>query len=410
LISLAYLGLFPYLRIRYREGFHQRIGKLAKGQFNNTKDSPIWVHGVSVGEVQAAFPFIYEARKGGCSLPIFLSTVTCTGKKMAEKLLSELVDGHFYFPWDVPWIIRRFLDDLTPRIYVGLETEIWPCLLHELKKREIPSFLVNGRFSERSFKKACRSREFWKETLECFSRILVRSSDDADKLYSLGVSPDKIKIIGDVKIDALLLRRDRVDSGALRDKLHISEEEQCLIAGSTHNGEEAVVLEAFDLVKKQFPKAKLILVPRHPERARDVCALIGEKFGVSLYSGLKERWDILVIDEVGLLFELYSLADVAFVGGSLVPKGGQNVLEPACFGVPIAFGPHMEDFSMHASELSKIGIAQVVEDSASLARLWLSFLKMKTESRKRAVEYVESLGGAAGLAVREILDCLKGRI
>ena len=378
-----------------------------KKQFKELDGDPVWVHAVSVGEVQAAFPLILRARKCKYSAPIFISTVTCTGKRMAQKLLSDLVDGHFYYPWDVPWVIRRSLDILNPKAYISLETEIWPYLLHELKKREIPSFLVNGRFSERSFKKACRSLEFWKETLECFSGILVKSSDDAEKLYFLGVNPDKVKIIGDVKIDALLLRQNKVNREKLRARLQIKKGEPCFIAGSTHGGEETVVLEAFELVKGKVPLAKLVLVPRHPERAREVCSLAGQKHEVSLVSEIKQGWDVLVVDEVGLLFELYSLATGAFVGGSLIPKGGQNVLEPACFGVPIAFGPYMEDFSLPATELQRLGVAKVVENGQDLANVWLGALNIKAELKKKAVEYVKRLGGASKLAWNEVASCLR---
>lgn len=407
LISLAYLGLYPYLRLRYREGFHDRVGKPDLEQLEKFESNPIWIHSVSVGEVQAAFPLILQARGSGYGEPLLISTVTCTGKKMAEKLLSGLVDGHFYYPWDVPWVIRRLLDVLRPEAYVSLETEIWPFLLHELKKRNIPSFLVNGRFSDRSFKKACRAVDFWKETLECFSKVLVRSVYDAEKLFRLGVDADRVKVIGDVKIDALLFRKSLIDSKELKKRLKINEADICFVAGSTHEGEEAVVLEAFEMVKGQFPSSRLILVPRHPERSRGVCALACNKFEACLSSEVKPNWDVLIIDEVGVLFDLYSLAAGAFVGGSLVPKGGQNVLEPACFGVPIAFGPHMEDFSLPAVELTRLGVAQVIKDEKDLAGAWLSAIKSDAGLREKAIKYVESLGGASKLAWEEIASYLK---
>lgn len=401
------MGLYPYLRFRYREGFGDRIGKPDLEQFEKLKSRPIWVHGVSVGEVQAAFPLILQARRYGYDESILISTVTSTGKSMAEKLLSGLVDGHFYYPWDVPWVIRRLLDCLKPKAYIGLETEIWPFLLHELKKRNVPSFLVNGRFSDRSFKKACRAIDFWRETLECFSKILVRSTSDADKLFRLGVDTGRVRIIGDIKIDALLFRKGYVDSKELKKRLNVNESDICFVAGSTHEGEETVVLEAFGMVKGEVPSSKLILVPRHPERAIGVCALACNKFVACLSSEVKPNWDVLIVDEVGVLFELYSLAAGAFVGGSLVPKGGQNVLEPACFGVPIAFGPHMEDFSLPAVELERLGVARVIRGEKDLAQAWLNAIKFDAGLREKAVQYVESLGGASKLAWEEIASHLK---
>lgn len=397
LLSLAYLALFPYLARRYRTGFGQRRGLYSPQVRDGLEGgSPLWVHAVSVGEVQSAAPFIRRARESGFVDPIVLSTITPTGREMAFRLLKGLFDEHIYYPWDVPWIVDRALNAVRPRAYVALETEVWPGFLKGLKKRNIPSFLVNARFSERSYERCRKYPSLWKKAYDFFELILVRAEDDLERFRFLGMPDEKLVLTGDCKVDALLDRRDKADLEVY--KALRGGGRPLFLAGSTHEGEETIVLQAFKKLREQHPGARLVLAPRHPERAGAV--LDEAKAGdvpCRLFSGSGTNWSILVVDRVGVLFDLYGVSDGAFVGGSLVPRGGQNVLEPACWGVPFQHGPHMEDFALAASELRELGAGRIVMGAQELARCWLECLQPEPRHAAKiaSADYFSRRGGAS---------------
>lgn len=397
LLSLAYLGLFPYLSRRYRTGFDQRRGLYSPEVRERLgQRSPLWVHAVSVGEVQSAAPFVRRAREKGYVDPVVLSTITPTGREMAFRLLKGLFQEHIYYPWDVPWIVRRALDTIKPRAYVALETEVWPGFLRGLKKRNVPAFLVNARFSERSYERCRKFPVLWKKAYDLFELILVRAEDDMERFRSLGLPEEKLVLVGDCKVDALLDRRDGTDLCEYRGWKE--EGRPLFLAGSTHEGEEPLVLKAFQKVRERHPRARLVLAPRHPERAQ---AVLEEARSCGLPCGLLSEpgrnWSILVVDRVGVLFDLYGIADGAFVGGSLVPKGGQNVLEPASWGTPFQHGSHMEDFALAASELRELGAARVVGDEQELAGCWLECLQpeLRQVAKRASADYFSRRGGAS---------------
>jgi len=371
---------------------------------------PLWVHAVSVGEVQAAFPLVKEIKKDWES-GLFLTTITPTGRAMAERLVADDADAMAYYPWDVPWVVNRAFRRVSPAAYITVETEIWPGLLSKLSQKGVPAYIANGRFSERSFRKALRDREFWKDVLGCFTKIIVRSEEDAYRLKELGLPDDKVAVTGDCKVDALLLRRKEADPESLRARLNGSRF-PVLLAGSTHDGEEKVVLEAYRAVRESGRKARLVIVPRHPERAHHV---VEEARKVSdetvLLSKLRERWEILVVDELGVLFELYAISTAAFIGGSLVPKGGQNILEPAAWGVPVQHGPHMEDFSAAAAELNRRDAARTVKTAEELAKIWIDILDDENAGKRGSGgrQYLEELGGSAARSWKIIRQSLPDR-
>ena len=392
-VSSLYCAGYPYLAWRYREGFAQRRGvyepSLAES-FSGAR--PLWVHAASVGEVQAAFPLVKAMRSAPLG-PIILSTITPTGKAMAQRLCSGMIDAHIYYPWDVPWIVRRSLGALRPKAYVAVEAEIWPLFLSGLAERGIPAFLVNGRFSDRSFEKARKNAAFWLKVLGAFRFLMVRGETDRERLLALGVDEKRVIALGDCKIDALVERRKEVDLPSLRQKLFLGPYDLCLVAGSTHEGEEDVVFKAWDEVRRRFP-CRLIVVPRHPERSPKVLKEAGRFGKALLLTQISPGWDILVVDAVGYLFDLYGLSRAAFVGGSLVSKGGQNVLEPACWGIPVFCGPHMEDFAAPAEELLRLGALKVVSDEGELARGWSDSLAAPDGDFKRSVERYFTPGAA----------------
>jgi 3-deoxy-D-manno-octulosonic-acid transferase len=261
----------------------------------------------------------------------------------------------------------------------------------------VPAFVANGRFSERSFAKALRDRDFWIDVLNCFRKVIVKSEEDASRLRELGLSDAKVSVTGDCKVDALLLRRETADPEGLRARLNGSGL-PVLVAGSTHEGEEKIVLDAYLRVRESGRKARLVIAPRHTERALRVMEEARKvSDATALLSSLKEDWEILVVDEMGVLFDLYGFAKSAFIGGSLVPKGGQNILEPAAWGVPVQHGPYMEDFLAAAREIDRRDAARTVKTAEELAQSWIDILddEKTAERGQGGRRYVEELGGSA---------------
>lgn len=388
-----------------------------------------------MGEAQSAWPLLHALRSAGHEIeavsvpteernrfPVLLSTTTTTGKEMAFRLADGLFERHIYYPWDIPRIVNRALDAIRPRGYAVMETEIWPNMLFSLARRGVPAFLVNGRFSERTARTMRKHPSFWRMVYDCFTLLLVRSETDKETLLSLGVPAERVRITGDCKVDALLLRRRNARLGPLEalfgvrrgnsphgDATTPSERQPLFLAGSTHEGEEEMVLDAFKSVRRSFPSARLVIAPRHPERAGGVRALASEVAPSALLSEVENtkvfpRPDIVVVDRIGVLFDLYGVVDAAFIGGSLVDKGGQNILEPAAFGTPLSHGPYMRDFVEAAKDLGSLSIATPVGDASEIAAHWESSMKPERRAavRESAERYFRSSGGAARLSADEI--------
>ncbi|MGD9822733.1 MAG: 3-deoxy-D-manno-octulosonic acid transferase, partial [Aminobacteriaceae bacterium] len=372
-------------------------------------ENPLWVHAVSVGEVQSAWPLLDLLARENPAESVLLSTTTATGRETAFRLADGLFGEHIYYPWDVPRIVRRSLDRIRPKGYIVMETEIWPAMLLELKKRSIPAFLANGRFSERTARNVRKRPAFWRQVYGLFSLLLVRSAADRDVLADLGVPGKKIRVTGDCKVDALLLRKQATDLSRVR--RIAGGKAPVFVAGSTHRGEVEIVLRAFRIVRERVEGARLILVPRHPERSREVLDLASGTAGATLLSAVEQResagsepWEILVADKIGVLFDLYGVSDGAFIGGSLVDKGGQNIMEPAAFGIPFSHGPFMRDFVEAAGELGKLGAATLVRTDAEMAAHWERCLEKNEREKARLASgaYIQAVGGAAKTTLDEI--------
>ena len=371
--------------------------------------SPVWVHAVSVGEAQTCRPLLAAARDRDPDCRIALSTTTRTGADIAGRMLTGLYDARFFFPWDIPHILNRFLDGLRPKAFATMETEIWPNLLYELHRRGIPSYLVNARLSETTFAKIMKRPAFWRPVFGWFHAILARGEGDVERFLAVGAPADRIRIIGDCKIDALLERRRLFDETAAR-RMVPAGPGPVFLAGSTHRGEEAIVLDAFARLRQDHPDARLVIVPRHPERGDEVRVLASPFGSVSLLSEEPDAWDILVVDRIGVLFDLYGAADAAFIGGSLVPKGGQNLMEAAAFGLPICHGPDMEDFPEATRRLGDLGAAAQVADAASLASRWRESLSdaVHDAAREGCRRYFHDLEGASERAWSTIRSGFEG--
>lgn len=341
---------FGYQALRYRKyvgSLGQRMGYLPVS-FNMDGDPSIWIHAVSVGEVLTARPLVADLKRRYPGLRLFLSTTTMAGQQLARRSVPN-VDAVFYFPFDLGLFVRRTLDLVRPRLFLMMETEIWPVLLRECQRRGVKTAVINGRLSSRSFPRYRLIRRFMARVLGDIDRFCVQSDESARRFVELGAEAGKVVVTGSLKFDSLdppgaVRARERV----LR-YFRVPPSRPTIVAGSTMRGEEATVLRAFRRVRVAAPSALLVLAPRHPERFGEVEQLCrGEGWKTvrrtELAIDAEPRADIVVLDTIGELASLYQIGTVVFVGGSLVPTGGHNVLEPAVFGKPIVFGPHMENF------------------------------------------------------------------
>ncbi len=328
----------------------------------------IWVHAASMGEVQAAGPFLRELLNRYPQLPLVVTTMTPTGAAQLERLLGDQV-RHCYLPFDLPHAVALFLHRLRPRLALVVEMELWPNLFHAIRKRGIPLLLVNARLSARTAAGYGRVRRLMEPVLQCPSRIAAQTRDDARRLLELGAPDERLVVAGSLKFDQSLPASTREQGEVLRQQL--GPDRPAWIAASTREGEEEQVLRAHELVRQVLPAALLILVPRHPDRFARVHALCREAgYGVSRRSDggpCPAHDQVYLADTVGELPLLYAAADVAFVGGSLVPLGAHNVLEPAALGVPVIVGPHAFNFAEITARLVAAGACQQVTDAGALA-------------------------------------------
>ncbi len=352
LAALSPYFLYQALRHnKYVGSLGQRLGYLPVS-FNLDGDESIWIHAVSVGEVLAARPLVGELRTRYPGLRLFLSTTTRTGQELARRSVPD-ADAVFYFPFDWTFAVRRTLAIVKPRLFLMVETEIWPNLLRECRRGGVKTVVVNGRISYRSFPRYRLVRPFFRRVLADVDRFCVQGDETARRLAELGADPARITVTGSLKFDAIdpvstpLRGRERV----LR-FFRVAPNRPVLVAGSTQRGEEDVVIRAFNRVRSTAAgsNALLIVAARHPERFAEVERLCRDE-GLAtvrrseLPIDREPRADAVVLDTIGELAQLYQIATAVFVGGSLVAGGGHNILEPAAYGKPVVFGPHMENFA-----------------------------------------------------------------
>jgi 3-deoxy-D-manno-octulosonic-acid transferase len=327
-----------------------------------------WVHAVSVGESIAAAPLLEGLRRAYPALPLVVSTVTETGARVVRERFAGLA-SHRYFPLDFPRVTRRVIDSIAPAFFVGMETELWPNTLRALTARGVPTMIANGRLSDRSFRRYRMVRGAMKRVLADVSVFGMQSAEDARRVIALGAPPERVVVTGNLKTEPLA---DSAGAGDLWHRLlGIDAEQPVWIAGSTHRGEEEAVLDAHTRALLDRPGLALVLAPRHPERVGEVLGILKARgLAAVRRSDLPSRRSpgaVIVLDTVGELAQLYAIADVVFVGGSLAPLGGHNMLEPALRGKPVLFGPHTHNFREAAGVLIDSGGGRVVHDAAELA-------------------------------------------
>lgn len=353
---LLFLGLLLYVpkgfwrrRLPHR-GWLMRLGGYpASIRQRMTRPGAVWIHAVSVGEVMAAQPLIQKLLAGDPQAPLALSTITPTGFQVASRIVGER--GVVIFaPLDFRFAVRRALALIRPRIVLLMESELWPTLIRLTTARGIPLVVVNGRVSQRAYQRSLRVKRWLAPCVQRLDLCLMQTDADAKRLIRMGALKERVKVLGNLKWDAGVAARPPQDEwDALRHRLGLKPDEPVIVAGSTHRGEETELLNAFHVVRASVHAARLIIAPRHLERVGEIEGLIRQRQlagqRTSRLLGTPERWDVAIVDTLGQLPTYYGLATVVFVGGSLIPHGGQNPIEPASLGKPVLVGPWMHNFA-----------------------------------------------------------------
>ena len=424
LLFVAAIFLLPFFAVKivfagkYRKSIGPKFGFIPQKVFEEMKGSPrIWVHAVSVGEVTAAAPIVSSLREMYPEACIVLSTSTETGQEMARRLVTD-ASSHIYYPLDIPIVVRMVMDRVNPDIFVPVETEIWPNFIRACRKRGTRVVMVNGRISPRSFRRYRKTKFFWKRIMNMIDMIGAISAIDASRLETLGVEPSKIHVLGNAKYDSLAAGADDALRNEMEARLDIPHGTKVFVAGSTHEGEDGVVLKAYRGLLERYPDMLMIIVPRHPKRGSAVLSLANDEgfddciTMTEINRGEKRAGRrIIIVDVIGELFKVYSLATMVFCGGSLVPRGGQNILEPAAWGKVVLYGPSMEDFMDERERLEMAGGGITVRNGRELLAETLKLMEDPEPLHRKGAagrEIVASNMGAARRYAEMIRNHLKG--
>lgn len=412
---LLYIGS-PFLIMRlYWKGrrlpsYRRRIKErfcFGKGLPKKTVD--VWIHAVSLGEVNAAIKLIEDLLSK--KLSVMVTTMTPTGSERVQKYFKHKV-SHQYLPYDLPWVIRRFYQRTQPKVGLILETELWPNLIYQAYKKQIPLILGNARISDKAIKQYFRARFFFKPTLNRFSKILAQSKGDAQRILSLGASSDIVSVSGNLKFDVYPRDVGRESYEGL--KKSWGNLRPVVIAASTHQGEEETILKQLESLQKVMPDVLLLIAPRHPERFNEVCQF-SEQMGWktsrrSMETSLSKASEVIIIDTLGELNGFYSVCDYAFVGGSLVPIGGHNVLEPILAGVPVITGQYTQNSKAIIRELINYDAIQIANSAEDIVNI-IKELYQSEEKRKhqvaQALSVLEQNRGALAYHIDALESCLQ---
>ena len=364
-----------------------------------------WIHAVSVGEAIAAAPLLEGLRRRWPALPLVVSTVTEPGARVVRERFAGLA-RHRYLPLDFPGAARRVIASIRPAFFVGMETELWPNLLRALAAGGVPAMVANGRLSDRSFRRYRLVRGAMRRMLTDVTVFGMQSDEDARRMIALGATPERVVVTGNLKHEA---PPDPAGAADLWRRLAgLAQQQPVWIAGSTHRGEESAVLDAHAAARAVRPDLALVIAPRHPERVGEVISLVTARGFMAIRRSelpgraLDPAATVIVLDTVGELAQLYSIADVVFVGGSLAPFGGHNMLEPATRAKPVLFGPHTTNFRDAAALLLDSGGARLVHDSRELGEELLRLLSdpdLRARRGEAGHAAVAARHGAVGLTL-----------
>jgi len=395
---------------KYRTGLRERLGTVPDRLVGRAAVNTIWIHAVSVGEVLAISRVVDELKAQLPGWRIVVSTTTDTGQKLARERFGE--DNVFYVPLDLPFAVRAYLQALRPKLLVLAESEFWPNLLHEARLSGAAVAVVNARVSDRSLPGYMRVHKLLRRVLQNVQLFLAQSHEDARRLVQMGAPAERVHISGNLKFEVKPPAKSELTS-RFTAALEREEIGPLLAAGSTLEGEEAMLLETFRQVTPQYPSALLVLAPRHPERFEAVASLLASS---GLRYQRRSQWGgrkplaggVFLLDSIGELARLYEFADLSLIGGSLVPRGGHNVLEAALFGTPILVGPHTENFRDIIEVFRRADALRVVTPQ-SLTATVLELLENDDDRRalgRRAFEVMRSQQGATERTVKALLNLL----
>jgi len=411
ILSLAHPKRRATMRHRLGLTINSQASKHSIGNRHPKGVKPIWIHALSVGEVLSAQPIVEAMAIRLPHRPLVFSASTMTGMAMAKRLFSGRAAMVFYFPYDIIFSVRKIISCIDPCLLVIVETDIWPNILYQVKKRSIPIVLTNGRLSRRSFRGYRLLGGFIRRVLTQIDILGVQSQQDALRFSQLGAPRKRIVVTGNVKFDQAEVDMATTRGNRLRAVIGFDPNAVIIVAGSTHNGEEDMLLDAHLKLKSDLNHLKLILVPRDPLRAKDLLKRCQDK---GLAAGLLSHLDqtcpaaakeVLIVNTIGILRDLYALADIAFIGGSLLPYGGHNPLEAAVYAKPIIFGPHMSDFQAVVEELFRSQAAVGVADHRQLTKELAELLADKDQRRamgQRARQMLLDNKGATDFTVNLI--------
>lgn len=397
-LLLLRLGWLARRNPAWGQRWRERFGAVTPVETGRTL---IWLHTASVGEVLAAAP-IARALAQDPDIQLLMTTTTPTGADRVAALFGDQV-RHSYAPFDLPGSVNRFLDRVQPRLYLMMETELWPNTLAACRAREIPCLLINGRLSEKSARGYQRFSGLTWPMLQSLTEAGIQTRDDAERFQDLGLRPDATHITGNIKFDLTLDDSARTRAAELREQWQGNPARPIWIAASTHEGEDGLILEAFAQVRAQTTSNPLlVLVPRHPERFDSVAELSAER---GFNTGQRSTGEapgadvqVLVGDVMGELLTMYGASDIAFVGGSLIENGGHNLIEPAAWGLPILSGPSLYNFVEVTKLLREAGALQVIENPKELAEQVVNLIE------------TEDLRSVRGQAAREVAEANRGAL
>ena len=406
ILVIFYLPNFLF-KGKHRIGLRQRLGIYPlKIKESLKQDKPvIWLHAVSVGEVKAAIALIIKIRENFPNMHLVISTITPTGNAIAKQI-ANVDETIIYFPFDLSWIVNNVVAMVKPQMLIIMETEIWPNMIKQIHARNIPIIIVNGRISDKAYSRYKVLKPFFRQYISKINILCMQTEKDAQRIELLGAEKENIKVCGNIKFDQV------VNSGEDNKYLVDFQKTECLIlAGSTHDNEEEIIARTFSKVKLKHPNVKLLLAPRHPHRAGSISQMLKKQglesiFLSALSDEAKENDKIFILDSMGLLNSLYEIADIVFVGGSLIAHGGQNPIEPAVWSKPIVFGKHMFNFSKIAEIFLNSNAAIMVENEQQLSEVLDDLITNKDKRlllAEKAKEVVAQNRGSVDKIMNEIV-------
>lgn len=415
--SLLMYLLAPFILMRLwwkgrkLPAYRQRISERFYLDKKEDRTFDIWLHAVSLGEVIAAIPLIDALLDKNWS--VLVTTMTPTGSERVLKHFGQKV-SHRYIPYDLPCVLKRFFTQIKPRVGVIMETELWPNLIYQAAASQVPLLLANARLSERSLKGYLWFKFFFEPLLNQFSAVLAQSEDDAQRLMALGVQKNKILVSGNLKFDLYLHTDDSKKYKELQTRWGACR--IAVIAASTHEGEESQIIEHLKILQQAIPQVILLIAPRHPERFESVYQLcVQSGFNTGLRSNLdtlSKHNDIVVLDSLGELRDLFKISDYAFIGGSLVPVGGHNVLEPIAMKKPVISGNHVHNFKTICRDLQEAQAIQLVNSGSEVIKAIITLHqneRLKLSMIENATKVLENNKGALKLHVDKIESLISSR-